>query len=203
MIKLSMPYDIEVKSLSKELNSLGFNPEMFVRSDKLSDLNFLLVLREGSLDFIKGNADVIKNDEQFQVICVNNDVKDITDEIDCSNVIISMLPSFQWGVGDNYDEFTSKKGDSYIHVTTNSDFSEMNMLWMCVELSYRYGVKFYLFNNTEEKDFYCRLERGSKANKSIMEDISKNKKKIEETYSCKLVITKSYNPKKREDNFEF
>ncbi len=190
MIKLCMPYDVPVKELSNGLKSLGFEPRDFMTSSVLNSLETLLVMRDGSLDVIKNRDNVIKRDVSFIVIDISDGKRDLSDEIgDNRNVILSLNGIYQWFPGDNFDKYEPKKGDSFIDVEPKKGLGEMDILWMCIELSYRFGCKFFFYTN--EKDYILTFDKDSISKKYILDCLVNNKKDIEKTYGVKMSITRN------------
>ena len=202
MIKLSMPYDIQKGELSGELKSIGFEPLNYMTKKALSRLKILLVLRDGYLDEIKNREGAISHDRQFQVIEIYEGTRDVSDEIESEYVILSFVPKYDWGIGDNLEPFEPKKGDSYLTIVPIDDLKEMDIFWMCLELSYRFGTKFKFYTVENENVCYISLSKECISRKSILDTIVKNKSSIENTYGVKIDVTRSHKGKEKED-FDF
>ena len=198
MIRLSMPYDIQKGELSEELKSVGFESLNYMTKRALSKLKVLLVLRDGYLDEIKNRDGIIAHDKQFQVIEIYDGARDVSDEIESDYLILSLVPKYEWGIGDNFEPFEPKTGDSYMTVTPSDEIKEMDIFWMCLELSYRFGTKFKFYTVDSENMYYISLSKECVSRKSILDAIVKNKSSMESIYKVKIDVTRSHKGKKTE-----
>lgn len=200
MMLLSMPYDLTEKDMTYELKSLGFDATSFMSAETYKKLKTLLVLRNGTLDSIKCRDSKISKKDKFQIICIKEG-DTISESVESDNVVLSLLPKFEWGITDNFEEFNPKVGDYYIECRPKSKpLSEMDILWLSMELTYRYGVKFFFYNNDDSKNFTLLIDRKSDHKKNIISDIKNHKKEIEDTY--KIVMDISVKRKRKDTDFE-
>lgn len=204
MIKLSMPYPIDTKKMLKDAKSLGFDANKFFKHSVLIGAKNVLLLCDGNMLKVKCRDRVIDNNTQFQIIHIDENTKDISDKVESSNIILS-TNEFEWGITDNYEIFDTKS-ECYLQCRPkNKPLGEMDMLWMSMELSYRYGVKFSFFSNNDDDIFYISVDSNSEHKYSIINDIREFKECIEDTYNVNIDITgrnKCKKVKKEEDDFD-
>lgn len=202
MTKIALPYRVKTSELKNELSSMGFNIYFYMTEGALKGIDTLLILRDGCLECFKTSKSEIDTDTYFQVIHVPDEPRDISGEIDSPFVLLSLSTPYRWGIGESEEPFEPKRGQSFMSIGLKKDSTEMSVFAMCLELSYRFGTKFYFYGSDDS--YIVSVSPHCDIREYIFDEIVKHRREMESTYEVSIEVIKSYIPKytPKKDDFE-
>ena len=192
-----LPYSVPVKELTR-VEVIDFDINKYFSCDALDGLDSILILTENGLSVLKSDSDILYSINRYQVFNVDDKTGDLSGSLSERDVILSFIPNPVWGVGDELDTFIPDYNQEYVVVTNTGKPKNRTPIWaFCIELFFRFGVKFF-YTNTSNGRYVIHIKEDREDIFTIMKN---NKTEIEEAYSISLSFKKA--PAKKVKVFDF
>lgn len=189
-----LPYSVPVSELPK-CHLDGFNYRDYLPGNGFCNI---LVLSNDCLSIAKSDKEVLDCNERYQVIFVDpSNPEDMSNKVSECNIILSTLQAFEVRVGDDLEEFIPDYNQEYIIASHAKKSPKISMWAISLELSYRFGVKFFFHECADSKYVF----HTGKVRTNAFNLLKSHKKEVEDVYSINLEFCKAPDKKTRVYDF--